>query len=301
MIDVSFIMPTCNRNHELRKCLTRIVDQLRGRENCEVVVSDDSSNDSTQKMLQQEFPQLSWVAGPRRGPAANRNKGVNSSSGKWLIFVDDDCLPSEGFVQTYLDAIKDQDSTSLLFLEGATFHESPPPSLLWEAPHNPEGGLLISCNFGISRHAYEKVGQFDERYPFASFEDTEFAARFLAQGGLSKFLPEAKLVHPLRRRPSSLKHARMWEGRVIYALDQGATAARILINLPWHVLRVLQVKLVKQRGLFLKLRCFGLLLMEWLCVLWLTPGWVRKWSKRPRSRFWQEHVAEHGPVAKYGF
>jgi GT2 family glycosyltransferase len=301
MIDVSFIVPTCNRTEDLRRCLHGLREQLPLVGGWEVVVTDDGTNSSTRAMVESEFPQFCWRKGPRSGPAANRNNGAKEAQGRWLIFVDDDCVPEQGFVQAYLRAIKRENSEKLIFFEGATVHQSPPPSLLWEAPHNPFGGLLISCNFGISQRTYKQVGRFDERYPFASFEDTEFAARFLAQGGVSKFLPDAKLVHPLRRRPSSLKHARMWEGRVIYALDQGATPTRVLFNLPWHVLRICQSKLQQQHGLRLQMHCFALLLAEWLCVVWLTPGWVWKWSRGQRSIFWRDHVAKHGPVPKYGF
>jgi hypothetical protein len=95
--------------------------------------------------------------------------------------------------------------------------------------------------------------------------------------------------------------AKRWEGKLIYAYDQGASPFRLVWNMPWHALRIIQWRLGTQKMSCEKLWAAWLFLQEWLWVVWLTPGWVRKWSKRPRSRFWQEHVAEHGPVAKYGF
>lgn len=298
---ISVIIPTCNRVADLERCLERLVPQVAKLDGCEVIVTDDGDVESTRARLAEKFPAVVWTQGPRRGPAANRNHGAELGRGKWLVFLDDDCVPTEHFLRSYSEAVDMEDDSELLFLEGATSQEEPPSSLLWEAPHNPCGGLLISCNFGISRTSYEASGRFDERFPFACFEDTEFAARFMAKGGQARFLPNAKVIHPLRRRPSSIKLARMWEGRVIYARDQGASASRILFNLPWHVFRMQQVKLGKQPGLRLKLYCLGLLLVEWLWVVWLTPGWVAKWSKRPRSPFWKDHVSKHGPVVKYGF
>jgi GT2 family glycosyltransferase len=298
---ISVVIPTCNRHVDLERCLDKLAPQLEAVGGVQIIVTDDGDAEQTEKSLAGKFPTVLWTQGPRRGPAANRNHGVKVAQGEWLVFLDDDCIPDPDFLRTYLDTAKEEGLREMTFFEGATVHQSPPPSLLWEAPHNPSGGLLISCNFAITRKTYEAVGRFDERYPFASFEDTEFAARFLAKGGVSKFLPEAKVVHPLRRRPSSLKHARMWEGRVIYALDQGASALRILANLPWHVLRISQWKLAQQRGFRVRIHCFFLLLGEWLCVVWMTPGWILKWQRKPRSKFWVDYVASHGPAPKYGF
>jgi len=54
-------------------------------------------------------------------------------------------------------------------LEGATLREEEPTSLLWEAPHNPDGGRLISCNFAIPRLLFERIGRFDERLSGGGF------------------------------------------------------------------------------------------------------------------------------------
>jgi GT2 family glycosyltransferase len=298
---ISVIIPTCNRVADLERCLERLLPQVANLDGCEVIVTDDGDVESTRAQLAGKLPAVVWTQGPRRGPAANRNHGAELGCGKWLVFLDDDCVPTEHFLRSYSEAIDMEDDSELLFLEGATSHEEPPSSLLWEAPHNPCGDLLISCNFGISRTSYEVSGRFDERFPFACFEDSEFAARFMAKGGRTKFLPNAKVIHPLRRRPSSIKLARMWEGRVIYARDQGASGFRILWNLPWHVFRVIQSRFRNEKWTIDNFLAMCLFAREWLIVLYLTPGWVAKWTRLPRSKFWADFVSQHGPVAKYGF
>jgi len=299
-ISVSIIIPTCRRTADLTRCLERLVPQLPADGSCELLVSDDGDVEETKRTLAATFPLVRWSQGPQRGPAANRNHGVSATSGDWLIFADDDVLPTGDFLAAYLEAIADASDVDVA-LEGATVREQQPTSLLWEAPHNPDGGMLISCNFAISRRLYEHAGRFDERFPVAAFEDTEFAARLLAKGFKIRFLPRAKLLHPLRATPPARRLAARWEGRVIYAFEQGASAFRILWNLPWHVFRVVPSRFEGQRWSLANAKAAGIFLREWLWVLWLTPGWVGKWSGMSRSEFWKTHVERHGPVPKFGF
>jgi len=297
---VSIVIPTCHRVGDLERCLETLIPQLPADGSCELVVSDDGDLSQTKARLASKFPAVRWTQGPRRGPAANRNHGASATTGQWLIFVDDDVLPSAKFLRAYLQAIAAVGDSNTA-LEGATIRERDLPSLLWEAPHNPDGGILISCNFAVSRKVYEFVGHFDERFPVAAFEDTEFSARLSAKGVRVVFVPEARLTHPLRRRPSARKLALRWEGNAIYAFEQGASAFRVLWNLPWHALRVIQSRF---RGKPLNAdntKAVGLFAAEWLLVLWLTPGWVRKWAKKERSPFWCDWVSRHGSAPKYGF
>jgi GT2 family glycosyltransferase len=296
---VSIIIPTCNRPEALAVCLEALVPQLHGASDIEVLVLDDGSNLATCHMIGEKLPQARWYAGPRRGPAANRNLGASKADGEWLIFLDDDCIPAPDWLDAYLQGMPR--AGVMIALCGATRGVGVRKSLLWEAPHNPDGELLISCNFAIRRNEFLQVGGFDERYPMAAFEDTEFAERFFRHQGHVTFLPQASVDHPWRPLPPARTLARRWEARVIYAFDQGASARTILWRLPWHVLLVLQSRLREQRWSGKHLRALMVFAKEWLLVTCLTFAWVRKWGKRPRSEFWTAEVNRTGAVAKYGF
>jgi GT2 family glycosyltransferase len=297
---ISLIIPTYRRTADLERCLERLVPQLPNDRSSELLVTDDGDVNETKREIAKNFPSVRWTQGPRKGPAANRNHGAALTSGDWLIFLDDDVLPAQGLLSAYLQAI-DEISSGNVALEGATFRESELPSLLWEAPHNPDGGILISCNFAISRQNYEGSGRFDERFPVAAFEDTELSARLLARGVHVRFVPGAQLTHPLRQKPPARKLARRWEGNAIYAFDQGATALRVAWNLPWHALRVIQSRFRGQPLSAQNVKAAVVFTAEWLWLLWYTPGWVWKWSQTERSPFWREWVARHGPAPKFGF
>jgi GT2 family glycosyltransferase len=298
-VHLSVIIPTCNRPEDLRRCLERLVAQVRFDAGEEVIVTDDGGTEEARQVVE-TFPGVRWTQGPRRGPAANRNHGASLATGEWLVFLDDDCLPEAGWLEAYRDATAKTEIPRAA-LEGKTLREALPPSLMWEAPHNPEGGHLISCNFAIRSADFDAVGRFDARYPVAALEDTEFAARFAGCGGTVRFVPEAAVLHPLRRVPSGRKLAARWEGKVIFALDQGASPMVVMLWLPWHVFRVIGSRF---RG-----RGFGeehgaavlRFASEWAWVCWRTPGWIRRRRKEARSAYWEMRRRSVGPVPRFGF
>jgi GT2 family glycosyltransferase len=60
------------------------------------VVSDDSTDSRTEALVRAEFPCVQYVAGPRTGLAANRNRALEQTTGSQLLFLDDDaCLGTE--------------------------------------------------------------------------------------------------------------------------------------------------------------------------------------------------------------
>ncbi|MFM6530798.1 MAG: glycosyltransferase family 2 protein, partial [Dolichospermum sp.] len=66
---------------------------------------DDGYQSTAQEMIEQNYPWVKWVAGPGKGPAANRNNGAKYATGEWLAFTDDDCLPDPQWLASYGEAI----------------------------------------------------------------------------------------------------------------------------------------------------------------------------------------------------
>jgi GT2 family glycosyltransferase len=185
---ISVVIPTSERPDLLARCLANIT----GAD--EVIVSDDSSTDRTLQMIQERFPGIKWVRGPRRGPAANRNFGVSQASNDWIAFIDDDCVPGDHWLENLSRALLE---TNLV--EGRTVCPDKTGSLLEEIVENHSGGLLWSCNFGIHRALFMELGGFDEDFAEAGGEDLEFAWRVKQLGVPIRFAPEAIVYHPARR------------------------------------------------------------------------------------------------------
>jgi len=195
---ISVIIPTYNRNDLLTKCLDGLQPsvQIMPAVECEFIVTDDSKDNNAKRLIEEHYPWVTWVEGPKKGPAANRNNGVKSSKGEWLVFLDDDCLPQPGWINAYYEAIKQH--SNILVFEGCTNAERPKQRFDEEAPINLSGDNLWSCNFAIRRDVFNSIDGFDETFPYAAMEDIDFHVRVKAVTAIL-FLPQAFIIHPWRR------------------------------------------------------------------------------------------------------
>lgn len=195
-----------------------------------------------------------------------------------------------------IDAI--EDGTPAV-LQGATIRTDSPPSLLWEAPHDPDAVGRITANFAIRKNDYLAVGGIDERYRHA-FEDIEFFARIEADGVRFESVPDAIVRHPLRRVPGPRRLASRWEGRVIYAIDRGAKPLTLHWRLPLHVAKVIVSRFREARWSATNLWAAVGFAGELLCVSVATPMWIGKWSRMPRGGFWRSRFSS-ASAARVGF
>jgi GT2 family glycosyltransferase len=185
---ISVIIPTCDRPNRLRECICRIegADQI--------VVTDDSKTTETRESIQRDHKNILWVQGPRKGPAANRNRGAHASSGNWFVFVDDDCLPSKNWLSEIRNAIPGCD-----VVEGKTVCPDKTNHPFEDVVENLIGDMLWSCNLAVSRPLFEQLGGFDEDFLIAGGEDLEFARRLRMSKSTIHFASGAIVYHPVRR------------------------------------------------------------------------------------------------------
>lgn len=195
---LSIVIPTCNRPQMLGVCLdalTVCLAQISSR-GVEILVSDDSADDLTRDLLAAHYTWVTWIRGPRRGPAANRNTAVAASRGSWIIFTDDDCIPDSRWLAAFFKAMGG--ATGCSVLEGKTVADRERRRLDEEAPVNLSGGYLWSCNMAMTRDVFRRVGGFCETFPHAAMEDVDMRLRVLACGELFSFVPDAVVCHPYR-------------------------------------------------------------------------------------------------------
>jgi GT2 family glycosyltransferase len=195
---ISVVIPTCDRPAELAACLARLAPgaQTLAATEYEVIVTDDGQR-SAEAALAKQFPWVTWVAGPRRGPAANRNCGARQARGEWLAFTDDDCEPDAGWLKAFALVVEAGEAR---VLEGRTSPTGERSRLDMECPANESGGCLWSCNFAIEKALFESVGGFDEEFPGAAIEDIDLHWRLREQGIAAQFVREARIGHAWRPR-----------------------------------------------------------------------------------------------------
>ena len=199
-VKFSVVVPACERPDQLAQCLTRLAPgtQTFPAADYELIVSDDSGDSSVRDLVQKRFSWAKWAAGPRKGPAANRNHGAAQASHDWIAFTDDDCLPEPGWLAAFAQATAIFSDPPLEVLEGRTYADRPRQSLSERAPINTTGGFLWSCNMAVRADCFRRLGGFDTGFPFASMEDVDLALRLRAAGAREQFVPEAGVCHPWR-------------------------------------------------------------------------------------------------------
>lgn len=193
----SVIIPTRGRADELRVCLEQLLFRQIGVSElpleCLVMHDDTPPQQPIVRLKESDRIVLHHLAGPRRGPAANRNAGVAKSRGRWLVFVDDDCVPDPGYLRGYLEHIERYPDVRAL--EGRTYPNRPRVSLIERGPFNEKGGCFYSCNMALRRDLFDAMGGFDDDYAF-SLEDLDFYTRLRKRGERTAFVPRASVMHP---------------------------------------------------------------------------------------------------------
>src|SRR5688572_20404311 len=93
---VSVIIPSCNRRDQLERCLKSL--SVQTHPDFEVIVVDDGSTDDTAAMVGQmarDRPamRLQCLRNERNiGANPSRNRGIAASSGRFVAFLDSDCI-----------------------------------------------------------------------------------------------------------------------------------------------------------------------------------------------------------------
>jgi GT2 family glycosyltransferase len=271
---ISVVIPTRHRNKALAECLQRLAPgvQTLPADGYEVIVTDDGSVTTAEVLVRERFPWARWTAGPRRGPAANRNHGASLARGEWLAFTDDDCLPSAGWLAAFAAAAAAGDAD---VLEGRTTCDAGIHSILDEAPINLTGGNLWSCNMTIAWDSFDRLGRFDERFPHAAVEDIEFQIRVGRAGLRVRFVAAATVDHPPRRRLLGRRAGSLWEGRVLLMSLDPSTLPEWL---PLHVAKIRARQLLAGRPSFVRLRFAWSVVVEVLSVLWRHRAWSRRYA-----------------------
>jgi hypothetical protein len=132
-----------------------------------------------------------------RGPAAARNLGWRSTETEWVVFLDDDVEPTPDWstalahdLALHADAVQARIEVPLPTDRRPTDSERNVARLA-DAP-------WITADLAVRARVLEATGGFDERFPRAYREDTDFALRAAAAG--FRFARGRRVTHhPVRR------------------------------------------------------------------------------------------------------
>lgn len=140
-------------------------------------------------------------------PAVARNIGIRAAQGELICFTDADCIPGPNWLERLTSVVSDNEHINVAG-GGVVF----PTEHYWSLGDNvswfhefvvsaPSGtrDLLPSLNLCVHRNVIEQVGLFNEAYPRAAGEDSEWTTRMRRVGHRLHFVPQAIVYHQPRR------------------------------------------------------------------------------------------------------
>ena len=203
---LSVVIPTFERPDDLKKCLESLsYENQMGAPPFEIIVSDDSKSDDCKNLVENYFSHVKWGKGKQNGPAGNRNAGVSRAKGRWIIFLDDDCIAEKKYLCEYANEISNDPDVKVL--EGRIFPDRSKRTWAEGCPANENGGLFWTSNLCINKATFEELGGLDERFAVA-FEDVDLAHRFKQAKIKCKFVYKAAVCHPWR---TLIKEGKNWK------------------------------------------------------------------------------------------
>jgi glycosyltransferase involved in cell wall biosynthesis len=214
VLDISIIVPTRNRPGKIEKCLRAIADQTHPHDRFEVIVVDDGSDAplATTVLPFCAHLQLQLVEQKNAGPARARNTGAKHAAGTLLVFTDDDCEPTPGWLAAlhrHFQRCPDR------ALGGETINALPENAYssasqllvdyLYEyygadAAADGDGAatsppFFTSNNLAVPAALFREVGEFDDSFALAGGEDREFCDRWQERGYRLLRAPDAIVRH----------------------------------------------------------------------------------------------------------
>jgi glycosyltransferase involved in cell wall biosynthesis len=204
----SIIIPVYNRPEELRELLESVAEQIC--RDFEVIIVEDGSVVKSEVLALQYEPQfpINYIFQSNQGPGPARNTGSLQAKGRWLIFLDSDCiLPVD-----YLEIINQEVKCEEFDCFGGPDKPHPDFNTIQKAIGYAMSSVLTtggirgakenldifyprSYNLGVRNSVFNSLKGFTT---MRFGEDLDFSMRLLKKGYSTRLIKEAFVFHKRR-------------------------------------------------------------------------------------------------------
>jgi glycosyltransferase involved in cell wall biosynthesis len=224
----SILIPTRGRPGYLDVTLASVTPQAASAGADVLVIDDGTGSETASVAARHGAPVLATGGG--RGANAARNAGVAATAGDPVVFLDDDILAPDGWLNALLGGAASDPGADVFGGPIRAAIEPPPHSCGREGPAithldlgpaDRDAEFVWSANMAIRRAALDHVGPFDETI-HGRGEEEDWERRYLAAGGRVRYVAAAGVQH--RRvgadaRLSALSRAQFALGRTARRWD----------------------------------------------------------------------------------
>jgi len=201
-ISISIIVPTHNSELTIIACLDSLNSQSIHREEYEIIVVDDGSNDNTVDLAKTCLVN-NILSIKHCSVGTARNIGAKSSKGKIIAFLDSDCRASKRWLETI-----SRNLSSKKAITGPILNGNPQSLIAWAEYFVEFGGyyrknkiskirFIPGCNQAISREAFFKTSGFSDK---RLSEDVLFGENLKSNNIDAYFVPQMQIFHMCRTK-----------------------------------------------------------------------------------------------------
>lgn len=214
----SVVIPAFNAQNSLARCLAALQAQTLAPDEYEIIVVNDGSTDATAQLVA-SFHTARYLAIPRAGAAAARNRGASIARSPILLFTDADCQAQPDWIEKMLGAFEDSTVVGAKGVYHTRQREWVARFVQLEYSEKYERmrrartiDFVDTYSAAYRREIFLENHGFDESFPTASVEDQEFSFRLAQQVLKMIFVPDAAVYHLHAATLGAYARRKFWIG-----------------------------------------------------------------------------------------
>jgi len=211
LFEFSVIIPTFNREKQLINILKNLKSQLNNKYKIEIIICDSYSDYNKKIFPKQKYNfKIKYININENILAKKRNFGIKLSKYKYIILLDDDCIPDRNFLKEYHKSFIEIKPNSILsgivdypikYLKKSNYIKYRNSKHFKYTDHKNyynnylPANKIVAMNMGfINSSAMKKLGYFNEKFIGYGFEDFEFGYRY-NKFGYKLIKTRARIIH----------------------------------------------------------------------------------------------------------
>ena len=212
-VEISIIIPVFNQFRFTQACLASLQEH-QATARFEIIVVDDGSTDATTEAVPR-MPGIVYLRNETNsGFIASCNRGAEKARGKYLVFLNNDTLVSDGWLRALMKTFAEEPQagivgSKLVYPDGRLQEAG---GIIWrdasgwnygkfDDPKKPKYNYLREVDYCsaaalmIPKALFQSVGEFDSRYAPAYYEDTDLAFKVRGAGYKVLYQPLSQVIH----------------------------------------------------------------------------------------------------------